>query len=542
MKNIRVLDCTLRDGGRIIDCAFPDSKISQIAENLSLAGVDIVELGFLRDSRTVDYSGNSTFFTDVAQITPFIPQGNYKTEYVAFIDFSMFDFSMLKARTKGSISGIRVGFTRNDYEQHCSDLLNAFRTVKVLGYNLFIQGVNTLEYADLDLLQLIETINVIQPVSFGIVDTYGGMYVDDVARLYGLIDHNLDSGIAIDFHSHNNFQLSFSFAQEVIRLSNGVRKIIVDATLDGMGKGAGNLNTELIIDFLVRKMNYGYNTDLIFDTIDDHLHDLREKLHWGYSPTALLSGIYHSHPNNVIYLTQKFRLNTKDIKNILSMLEAPERQRYDYDRLDHLLEEYGNANRDDAASLATLSETFAGSSVLVLAPGMTILTHRESIDRYIAKHAPIIIGVNFTPDYPDSYSFFANKKRFAARKISDISKVIVSSNVEHALADAITVNYHSLVNRGHKLFDNSALMLLNLLKRLRVAEIAIAGMDGFVSGSHNNYFDASLEVERLHTQFDAINAELSTMLGRYAAAVKGQCTVSLITPSKFDTVLKLKQS
>ena len=100
--------------------------------------------------------------------------------------------------------------------------------------------------------------------------------MDDVDRLYTIVDHNLDENIAIDFHSHNNYQLSFAFAQEIIRLSNGKREVIIDGTLNGMGKCAGNLNTELLVDYLVRKRNYDYDFDAILDImglIILHRHD-----------------------------------------------------------------------------------------------------------------------------------------------------------------------------------------------------------------------------------------------------------------------------
>lgn len=72
MKNVRVLDCTLRDGGRIINCAFPDQEIRQLSHRLANAKIDIVEIGFLRDYHDVTYTGDSTFFTDVDQMIPFI--------------------------------------------------------------------------------------------------------------------------------------------------------------------------------------------------------------------------------------------------------------------------------------------------------------------------------------------------------------------------------------------------------------------------------------------------------------------------------------
>ena len=103
MKNVRILDCTLRDGGRIIDCAFPDCEIKEISDKLANAKIDIVEIGFLRDKNKVDYKGNSTFFTDVDQMRPFVNKDRQSTLYVAFIDYGMFDIESLKPYDGNSI-------------------------------------------------------------------------------------------------------------------------------------------------------------------------------------------------------------------------------------------------------------------------------------------------------------------------------------------------------------------------------------------------------------------------------------------------------
>ena len=71
-----ILDCTLRDGGRIIDCKYKDSDISNVCRDLTYSGIDIIEMGFLRDDKIVNYNGNSTFFTDVNQINKYIPDNN----------------------------------------------------------------------------------------------------------------------------------------------------------------------------------------------------------------------------------------------------------------------------------------------------------------------------------------------------------------------------------------------------------------------------------------------------------------------------------
>ena len=77
MKNVKVLDCTLRDGGRIINCSFSNQETSELVNRLTDARIDIVEIGFLRDWRKVDYQGNSTFFTDVADCQPKRPPVPY---------------------------------------------------------------------------------------------------------------------------------------------------------------------------------------------------------------------------------------------------------------------------------------------------------------------------------------------------------------------------------------------------------------------------------------------------------------------------------
>ena len=534
MKNVRVLDCTLRDGGRIINCAFPDQEIRQLSHRLANAKIDIVEIGFLRDYHDVTYAGDSTFFTDVDQMIPFIDRDKKNTMYVAFIDYGMFDFSSLKAYDGRSIDGIRFGFTKKNYAEHKDDILRCMGIIKEKGYKLFIQGVNSLNYSDLEILELVSMVNDVHPYSFGIVDTYGAMYMDDVDRIYGLIDNNMKKDICINFHSHNNYQLSFAFAQEVIKLSRGSRQIIIDGTLNGMGKVAGNLNTELLVDYLVRKLQYDYEVDDLFDMIDDYIYQYSLKHKWGFSTAALMAGIYKIHPNNIIYLTQKFRLDTKDIGKILSMIDPEKRQRYDYDNIQKLYIEYIADKTDDYETIQSLRKLIGDREVLVLVPGNSLNEYAKEISDYITAHDPFVISVNFVDKNKDSYAFFGNQKRYAMLKEQRQGrKVIVSSNV-HSDGEDIVVNYHSLINRGYKYFENSTIMLLNLLKRIEVNSIAIAGFDGFDTEKKNNYIDGSYQNDRHIDEFAQLNEEIGEMLTGISETLEGKCDIHMITPSMFE--------
>lgn len=536
MKNVCVLDCTLRDGGRIIDCAFPNQEIKEISNRMADAKIDIIEVGFLRDGRKMDYQGNSTFFTDVDQIKPFVDKEKKNVIYTAFIDYGMCDIESLKCYDGTSIDAIRLGFTKTNYSTDKNEILHWMKVIKERGYKLFIQGVNSLSYSDRELLELVDMVNTIHPYSFGIVDTYGAMYIDDVDRLYGLIDHNMDAGICINFHSHNNYQLSFAFAQEVIRLSGtNNRRIIIDGTLGGMGKVAGNLNTELIVDYLVRKKHYDYELEDILDMLDDYIYKYTLNHKWGYSTAAMMAGIYKSHPNNVIYLTEKFRLDTKDIGKILSMIEPEARQRYDYDNIEKLYTEYVADKIDDHKGIAKLKETMEDREVLVMVPGNTLNTCRELIDGYISEKKPVVISVNFVSDNPSATVFFGNPKRYA--RLADKRrgrKVIISSNIQSDTKTDIAVNYHSLINRGYTYFENSTIMLLNLLKKIRPSQITMAGFDGFSEKIDENYVDASYQNERHTREFAVLNREIADMYHEIVQTMSPGCRFNFITPSIYE--------
>ena len=540
MKNVKILDCTLRDGGRIINCAFPNSQIKDIAYRLADANIDIIEVGFLRDAKSVNYQGNSTFFTDVDQIRPFVNRKK-DTMYVAFIDYGMFDFSTLKPYDGTSIDGLRIGFTRKNFENDHEEILECLAEVKQKGYKLFVQGVNSLGYTDRELLGIVDIVNQIQPEGFGIVDTYGAMYMDDVDRLYTIVDHNLDENIAIDFHSHNNYQLSFAFAQEIIRLSNGKREVIIDGTLNGMGKCAGNLNTELLVDYLVRKRNYDYDFDAILDIIDDYIYNYHLQHQWGYSIPALMGGIYRSHPNNIIYLTEKFRLATKDIKYIISMIDPDKRMRYDYDNIQRLYQEYNHVKVDDKENLALLQRILKGKKILLLMPGQSISQYKDEILKKIEAENLFVITVNFRDETFDKYSelaFWGSQKRY--EHYTDLRKEVTSlitSNIESDMEDDIIVNYDSFVDRTQEYSDNASLMLMRILQRVGVVSYYVAGFDGFtVNGSYYNKTDFS--EERFRSQYESIDKGVAHQLSMFADSLKHPEDIQFVTPSIYTHIFK----
>lgn len=534
MKRVELLDCTLRDGGRIIDCRFKDSVIEGISDDLTHAGVEIIELGFLRDKDLVCYTGDSTFFTGVHQMDRFVADSD-RALYCAFIDYGMYDFADLCDKGDTRIGAIRVGFTKKDFETDEKGIRQALNDVKSKGYKLFVQGVNTPGYADKQLLDVIDMVNEVQPYSFGIVDTYGSLYLEDLTYIYSVVEHNLNKNIRIDIHSHNNFQSSFAFAQEVLRVSSEDRVIILDATLNGMGKCAGNLNTELIVDYLNRKTGKEYDLNLLLDCIDRYLVPLKRNLTWGYSIPAFMAGIYKTHPNNVIYLTEKFRLRSKDIKYILAAIDEEKRQRYDYDNIQRIYREYSSCDIDDSKERRRIREVIKGKKVLVIAPGKSVLSHTDELARTSRDKEVIVISISFIPDIIHvDYLFCANALHWGRlRKQMAPTQCIITSNIKENIQGTIYINYSSYLGEVDQLADNSMIMLLNLLYECDAGDIMLAGFDGLQVDSDNYVSEEFVDSGHGISIADS-NSMIKKMYDSFLKKAVGKVKVSMLTPSLFE--------
>jgi 4-hydroxy 2-oxovalerate aldolase len=251
----------------------------------------------------------------------------------------------------------------------------------------------------------------------------------------------------------------------------------------------------------------------------------------------MMAGIYKSHPNNIIYLTEKYRLDTKDIGHILSMINPETRQTYDYDNIEKLYTEYVADKINDSNTIEKLRGIIENREVLVLVPGNTLNTHRDVIDEYVRRNNPITISVNFVADDENAYAFFGNAKRYARQKGKRSGRnVIIASNIKPEGND-IVVNYHSLINRGYKYFENSTIMLMMLLKRITPSKISIAGFDGFNEDISDNYLDSSYQNDRHKGEFNTLNEELATMFEDIVLTMTPGCEFEFVTPSVFSRIL-----
>lgn len=537
MKHAKLLDCTLRDGAYLLDKKFGDPVIRGIVEGLVKARVDLIEIGFFQDE---GFGEGKTVYRNSADARRFVPDDKQGALFTVLADYSRYSVENLDECTGDSIDAVRECFFKAERE----GAVEACRAIKAKGYRLFVQPVDILGYSDLELIELIQKINEVEPYCFSIVDTFGSMYLEDLRRVFELIHHNLAPSCRIGFHSHNNMQLSNALSQEFIRMSYGKREVVVDGTIAGMGRGAGNTLTEAVAQYMVSQLGYSYDIDALLDIIDDYMDNIRARCSWGFTTPYFVAGCYGAHVNNIAYLCQKNSIRSKDIRYILNKIGAQPRKRYDYDLLEKTYLEYLTGEIDDAAALGQLREELAGKPVLLLLPGRTAETQKERIDAWRNEKGAVVISVNFVHEsIPSGYVFLSNLRRYSYWRGSPAlasCRRIVTSNVKaEAEPGEVLLCFNKLVKCGWEHLDNSGLMALRLLDELGVAEIGIAGMDGYRHAAPNerNFATEALELANVKQDPDALNREIAGMLRDYMATRKSDVPVRFVTDSRFAECL-----
>ena len=332
MEKIRLLDCTLRDGGYINGWDFGEKTIRKIITELVRAGTDLIEAGFLRDC---EYQRDRTLFNSVSELKQILPEEHGRTGFVVMALHDQYDVRKLE-ENDGTVSAVRVTFHDYDAEEG----LTFCRRVMEKGYPLFVNPINIMGYEDGELLRLLEKVNRLGPDGFSIVDTFGSMTKKELIRIYSLCENNLEEGITLGLHLHENMAQSFLLAQSFLEMRAQERNCVVDASLNGMGRVPGNLCIELIMDYLNRNYSKSYDIDPVLDAIEKYITPAREQESWGYMAEYFLSAKFNVHRNYAEYLLSEGCFTAKDMHRILQEIPKEKKSAYDEKYIAALCREY----------------------------------------------------------------------------------------------------------------------------------------------------------------------------------------------------------
>lgn len=529
-----LLDCTLRDGAYTVDSMFGDSSIRGIIHQLEKAGAEIIECGWLKNA---PHQPGSSFYHVPADLEPYLSTKKPSITYTAMIDWDRYDPECLPLCDGKSLDAIRVVFPRGKHREG----VEVGRKIADKGYQVYFQAANTMAYTDGELEELARCVNDSPAVSLSIVDTFGAMYEEDLERVASVLHTHLRPEIALGFHSHNNQQLSFALTQHFIRLfRKSERQVIVDASLCGMGRGAGNATTELVVSYLNRKCGCHYDMDAVMDAIDIYMGYFQERYQWGYSTSYFIAGLYGCHVNNIAYLSNNHRANARDMRNIIASMEAEDRRKYDYDLLERHYLSIVSRHVDDAQAAKELKSALTGRELVLLAPGRSVVTERERIGAYLAEHDPVVIGVNaMVSDYVYDYVLYVNPARYDYAKTADrarfesVRRIVLSNIKAEPEGDELVFAFDHAAKRGWEHFDNAVICALRLLDWLGIERVAIAGFDGFKHVYNESYADPLLPSLKTDNRWDELNDEIREIFRDFRKNAVHCRHIELLTESYF---------
>lgn len=298
--DIKVLDATLRDGGLCNDFDFSDSFVKALYQTNVKAGVDYMEFGYKASKEIFDPEKFGKWkFCDEKDIRNIVGDNKTDMKISVMADVGRTDFKKDILNRKDSVIDlVRVA----TYINTIPAAIEMLEDAKKKGYEttVNIMAVSKVNEDDLETgLELLaqSSVDVIY-----LVDSFGAFYPEQIERLsdkYLNIAAKYNKKVGI--HAHNNQQLAF--ANTIEALSRGVSYL--DATVSGMGRGAGNCYMELLLSFL---RNPRYNKLAVMSFVEKHMLKLKEEgAVWGYDIPYLLTGTLNSHPSSAINFIKENR-------------------------------------------------------------------------------------------------------------------------------------------------------------------------------------------------------------------------------------------
>lgn len=323
MSKIKVLDCTLRDGGYVNNWEFGGRHIHGIRQKLEQVGADIIELGFMREE---PYEPDRAVYNSIDQLVPIIGKKQEGKLYSALVEMAnYFPPEMLAPRSSAGPDLLRYSFWMRSMDEayaYCEQIVSK-------GYLLGVQPTRVEQYSADQFAAMCRRFSELKPFAIYIVDTFGLLTRQQLEMYARIADENVGEGIRIGYHAHNNMQQAFSNA--VAFMEMGLKhEIILDASVYGMGRGAGNLNFELIGNYLNASEGDRFDISAMTEIWDRSLKDIYKKHPWGYNLTYFLVAAAGCNPNYASYFLKHHpEMQTAHLQQVLEGIRGDQKFLYD---------------------------------------------------------------------------------------------------------------------------------------------------------------------------------------------------------------------
>ncbi|MBN2167410.1 MAG: aldolase catalytic domain-containing protein [Marinilabiliaceae bacterium] len=297
-KEIKVLDCTVRDGGLMNNWQFSDDFVRAVYNACVQSGVDYMEIGYLSSAEAFDPKvvGPWKFCHD-KDLRRIVGDNKTSLKLSAMADIGRINLDDIPHADDSVLDMVRVACYVHQVDKavelahHCMDK----------GYEVSINLMAVSKVNEHDLDEALVDIAKSRVPIFYAVDSFGSMFSESIQYLVRKYKDALP-GKEIGIHAHNNMQLAMS--NTITSIQEGCT--MLDATMLGMGRGAGNCPLEILVAFL---KNPKYRLLPILQTIQDHIHPLQSSIDWGYHIPYLITGALNEHPRSSLAWMDSERKN-----------------------------------------------------------------------------------------------------------------------------------------------------------------------------------------------------------------------------------------
>lgn len=285
-EGVKILDCTIRDGGYLNNWNFDKADVRKIYHSISRAGVDIVEIGFKTPEKYYNKNEYGLWrFCEEKDLIDVTKDAN-GAKLGVMIDFGKHNLKEIPEKDNSVVDIIRVAAHKNKI----SSALNLAEHLKDKGYQTSIQMMGYSTFTDEGRRNVADVLESTFIDYVYVADSYGSILPFQIKEL---LEPLLEiPNIKIGFHPHNSLEMAFANTIEAINC--GVH--IIDGSIYGMGRGAGNMPIEAIIAYSQLMGSTKYNIVPILELIHKYFMKFKKSMEWGYQMSYMLSGMFNCHP------------------------------------------------------------------------------------------------------------------------------------------------------------------------------------------------------------------------------------------------------
>ncbi len=342
-RKIQILDCTLRDGGlgledaalqQVSEQTFCSHTICKVIQELRESKIDIVELGSIEISQAD--KRNYAIYQNIEDISKMIPAQRSGGQLYAALyrgpDTPVEDIPFWRP---GLCEVVRVIIRYSELQKS----LGFCKALSEKGYKVFVQPMLTMRYTDNEIQMLIDAANDMDASALYFVDSYGYMQKSDIESLFHRYDAGLKHSIKVGFHAHNNMNLAFANVLALLAIETE-RDLVIDCCMLGMGQGAGNLQTELIIDHFNKNYGTAYDYAAVLRACEE-IEPYWGEAAWGYSLPRLLPAIHKVAYKYATAFRHTYHLSYSEMDHIFRNIPEEFRHRYTRENATELLRRFG---------------------------------------------------------------------------------------------------------------------------------------------------------------------------------------------------------